>query len=239
MTRLSRRELARLAAGVTVARAARLEAQAPAPSTYIGPLTGVDKGLEDRRFDPVRVHARSVRRGAAPAQVSGAHSPRRRGVAEAAPIEADRARRRLPGRAPAASPDHPRDAHISRLHPRENRVRQRARRQRARVSPASGKGAEAGGGHDLRARPRPRRGRHRRHRRSRERADRQGGLPARLRDPGGRSGHGGRGDRADGRSAAVATRSTLGKACPRKRAIQRRAARCSSVRRWSAGGCGT
>ncbi len=29
------------------------EAQAPEPSGYIGPLTGITKGLEDRRFDPV------------------------------------------------------------------------------------------------------------------------------------------------------------------------------------------
>jgi dienelactone hydrolase len=29
------------------------EAQAPDPSGYIGPLTGITKGLEDRRFDPV------------------------------------------------------------------------------------------------------------------------------------------------------------------------------------------
>lgn len=53
MTRLSRRELAKVAAGMTVAHALRLEAQAPAPSTYVGPLTGLEKGLEDRRFDPV------------------------------------------------------------------------------------------------------------------------------------------------------------------------------------------
>jgi dienelactone hydrolase len=55
VTRLSRRELARLAAGMTAAHAVPLKAQAPAPaaSTYIGPLTGVVKGLEDRRFDPV------------------------------------------------------------------------------------------------------------------------------------------------------------------------------------------
>src|SRR5438045_7187447 len=51
MTKLSRRELARIAAGVTAARAIRLDAQAP--SAYVGPLTGVEKGLEDRRFDPV------------------------------------------------------------------------------------------------------------------------------------------------------------------------------------------
>ena len=53
MTKLSRRELGRLAAGLMAARAARLEAQPPAPSEYVGPLTGVEKGLEDRRFDPV------------------------------------------------------------------------------------------------------------------------------------------------------------------------------------------
>jgi dienelactone hydrolase len=52
MTKLSRRELARLAAGLTAARAARLEAQ-PAPSAYVGPLTGVAKEVEDRQFDPV------------------------------------------------------------------------------------------------------------------------------------------------------------------------------------------
>ena len=53
MTNISRRELARLAAGVSAARLARLEAQAPAPSTYTGPLTGVASGLDGRRFDPV------------------------------------------------------------------------------------------------------------------------------------------------------------------------------------------
>jgi dienelactone hydrolase len=51
--KLSRRELARLAAGMTAARAVRVEAQTTAPSPYIGPLTGVEKGLDDRRFDPV------------------------------------------------------------------------------------------------------------------------------------------------------------------------------------------
>jgi dienelactone hydrolase len=52
MTKLSRRELARLAAGLTAARAARLEAQ-PAPSAYAGPLTGVENEVADRQFDPV------------------------------------------------------------------------------------------------------------------------------------------------------------------------------------------
>ena len=42
-----------MAAGVTAARAMRIDAQAPAAPAYVGPLTGVDKGLEDRRFDPV------------------------------------------------------------------------------------------------------------------------------------------------------------------------------------------
>jgi dienelactone hydrolase len=50
---LSRRELARLAAGMAAAHAVKLEAQTPAQSAYHGPLTGVTKGLEDRRFDPV------------------------------------------------------------------------------------------------------------------------------------------------------------------------------------------
>jgi hypothetical protein len=53
VTKLSRRKLVQLAAGVTAARAVRLNAQAPASSGYIGPLTGVTKGLDDRRFDPV------------------------------------------------------------------------------------------------------------------------------------------------------------------------------------------
>jgi dienelactone hydrolase len=51
--KLSRRELARLAAGMTAAGAVRVDAQTSAPSPYIGPLTGVEKGLDGRRFDPV------------------------------------------------------------------------------------------------------------------------------------------------------------------------------------------
>jgi dienelactone hydrolase len=53
MQKVSRRELARLAAGLTAARALPLSAQAPAGTSYTGPLTGVEKGIEGRRFDPV------------------------------------------------------------------------------------------------------------------------------------------------------------------------------------------
>jgi dienelactone hydrolase len=53
MPRMSRRKLVQLAAGMTAASGVRLDAQVPAPSGYVGPLTGVTKGLEDRRFDPV------------------------------------------------------------------------------------------------------------------------------------------------------------------------------------------
>ena len=57
MTRLSRRELVQLTAAAAASQAVRLEAQAPAqtPATtsYIGPLTGVTQGIDDRRFDPV------------------------------------------------------------------------------------------------------------------------------------------------------------------------------------------
>jgi len=54
--RFTRRELGRLTAGLmaTGAVPAGARAQTPASaSTYIGPLTGVDRGVEDRRFDPV------------------------------------------------------------------------------------------------------------------------------------------------------------------------------------------
>ncbi len=53
MSKMSRRELAKLAAGVAAARALPLSAQAPAVPPYIGPLTGVEKGIEGRKFDPV------------------------------------------------------------------------------------------------------------------------------------------------------------------------------------------
>ena len=53
MRKISRRELARMAAALAAARALPLGAQTPTPSGYIGPLTGVTNGLDDRRFDPV------------------------------------------------------------------------------------------------------------------------------------------------------------------------------------------
>ncbi|HET9467332.1 MAG TPA: alpha/beta hydrolase family protein [Vicinamibacterales bacterium] len=53
MRKLSRREMAQLAAGAAFTRAAGLRAQTPAGSDYIGPLTGITQGLDDRRFDPV------------------------------------------------------------------------------------------------------------------------------------------------------------------------------------------
>jgi dienelactone hydrolase len=53
MTRISRRKLVQLAAGVTAANGVRLNGQAPVASSYAGPLTGVTKGLDGRRFDPV------------------------------------------------------------------------------------------------------------------------------------------------------------------------------------------
>ena len=55
MRKLSRREMAQLAAGAAFARTMSAAAQPPAGSSsdYIGPLTGVTQGLDDRRFDPV------------------------------------------------------------------------------------------------------------------------------------------------------------------------------------------
>jgi dienelactone hydrolase len=51
--KISRRDLARLAAGASAARGLALAAQTPAPSSYSGPLTGVTSGLDGRGFDPV------------------------------------------------------------------------------------------------------------------------------------------------------------------------------------------
>jgi len=55
VTDLTRRDLGRLAAALVAATAlpaARMQTPQP-PSTYAGPLTGNERGLEDRRFDPV------------------------------------------------------------------------------------------------------------------------------------------------------------------------------------------
>lgn len=53
MKKLSRRELGLLAAGVAAGASAPLRAQTTKPVSYIGPLTGVDTGIDDRGFDPV------------------------------------------------------------------------------------------------------------------------------------------------------------------------------------------
>jgi dienelactone hydrolase len=50
---MSRRDLGRMAAALAAARGVAVGAQTPAPSSYAGPLTGVTKDLDDRRFDPV------------------------------------------------------------------------------------------------------------------------------------------------------------------------------------------
>ena len=66
MRKMSRRELGRMAAALTAARALPLGAQTPTEpdQSYIGPLTGITNGLDDRRFDPV-AYTRD-RYGAAP-----------------------------------------------------------------------------------------------------------------------------------------------------------------------------
>jgi alpha/beta hydrolase family protein len=51
--KISRRELGRLAGGLAVTGVISAKAQRPAGSSYIGPLTGVEAGIDDRRFDPV------------------------------------------------------------------------------------------------------------------------------------------------------------------------------------------
>ena len=53
MRNVSRRELGRLAAAAAAARAFPLGAQEPVRSSYVGPLSGTESGLDDRRFDPV------------------------------------------------------------------------------------------------------------------------------------------------------------------------------------------
>jgi len=56
MRKMSRREMARILAAVPALRAmtpVSIDAQAQPPSGYIGPLTGVSEGIDDRQFDPV------------------------------------------------------------------------------------------------------------------------------------------------------------------------------------------
>jgi hypothetical protein len=53
VVKLSRRELVRVAGGLSATQALRLDAQTPVTPAYIGPLTGVTTDLRDRRFDPV------------------------------------------------------------------------------------------------------------------------------------------------------------------------------------------
>jgi dienelactone hydrolase len=53
MQKLTRRGLARLAAGAMTAATTAAQEESQATSKYIGPLTGVREGTEDRRFDPV------------------------------------------------------------------------------------------------------------------------------------------------------------------------------------------
>jgi dienelactone hydrolase len=52
---VSRRDVARVAVGLAAMRTIPVGAQqpAPAPTSYVGPLTGVEAGLDGRRFDPV------------------------------------------------------------------------------------------------------------------------------------------------------------------------------------------
>jgi hypothetical protein len=53
MRKMSRREIAQMLAALPALRAQPIGAQVAAPSGYIGPLTGITEGLDDRRFDPV------------------------------------------------------------------------------------------------------------------------------------------------------------------------------------------
>jgi len=55
VTRLSRRDLVKVAAAAAAARAvpARAQTRTPSATAYIGPLTGVTAAIEDRKFDPV------------------------------------------------------------------------------------------------------------------------------------------------------------------------------------------
>ena len=54
MKPMSRRDLGRVAVAATLARVRPVDAQTSQTSAYIGPLTGITAGLDDRRFDPVQ-----------------------------------------------------------------------------------------------------------------------------------------------------------------------------------------
>jgi dienelactone hydrolase len=89
--KLSRRELAQLAAAAAAARALpnAAEAQAPASSTYVGPLTGVT-GITGREFDPVAYTLRLF-----------ADAPRQMGFRARTRVEAETWQRALRGKVAA------------------------------------------------------------------------------------------------------------------------------------------
>jgi dienelactone hydrolase len=53
MKRISRRELGAIAAGLAAASRTSVRGQSTSQPSYIGPLTGVESGIDDRGFDPV------------------------------------------------------------------------------------------------------------------------------------------------------------------------------------------
>ena len=79
MAKLSRREVVTLAGAAAAARAVPAQAPPPAETAYIGPLTGLSTGLDDRRFDPV-AYTRDLY----------AAAPRRLRFEARTPIEAER-----------------------------------------------------------------------------------------------------------------------------------------------------
>ena len=137
VSRVSRRDLGRLAAGLVAARALPADAQPPPAPTYAGPLTGIDRALDDRGFDPV-AFARELY-VAAPRRLRFQATTR----ADARSWQSDlRAKiTELVGGFPAARtplrPVDARDANVRVVSAREDRVRQPAWRQRAGVRAAS------------------------------------------------------------------------------------------------------
>jgi len=53
MKKMSRRELGAFAAGIAATSRSSLRAQTTRQPSYVGPLTGVESGIDDRGFDPV------------------------------------------------------------------------------------------------------------------------------------------------------------------------------------------